>query len=241
MTNQSANSNLSFNHFALIAGVAVTLLGFSWMKNPEIFSRLFSKAAPSKIEDQARVAYYPYVAKENSEPTVAGASTQAAGPSILNEDGSLSPVFDFGSVLGVNTEQISADAESIKVITVADSPAGIEDFIKSSQKVESELINVVSFEQALSSQDQQQINHEADKLSQVLVSLKTTPVPASFARLQKLKILQYQVAIQMLKNYTSVDNNPEQALNDLGVFMESQKMMGDELVRLNQQYNLEAR
>ncbi len=229
----SQTGQIHFGHFALIVLTAAVLLFFSWMKNPQLFS------IKSKIKSETtEVAYYPYSeASQANLPQVAGASTMAEGPSILNEDGSVSPVLDFGKVLGASTEQVSASTDGITVKTYPDAENSAVDYFKASETLEGGVIDSGTFETALASGDQQQISQEFNKFSLIVSRLKNQSVPESFAKLHKLKILQYLAVVNILQNYKDIDSNPDLALQQLGVFTQTQKMLGDEITLLNKKFH----
>ncbi len=232
-TENLQKEHFNFGHLALVIGVAVSLLGISWMKNPQLFS---IKSVPAA--NQITVAYYPYTpSPEDTAPQVAGASTMPSGPSILNEDGSMSPALDLGRVLGVSTENITANIESLQINTIADSPEAITAYATRAQETEANLVNSSTFEQALISNNPRQINEQVAKFEAFISGLKTMPVPVSFAKLQKLKILQYNAAISILKNFSHVEEDPQQVSTNLGVFSQTQQMLINELDSLNQKFN----
>jgi hypothetical protein len=229
----SQTSQIHFGHFALIVFTAAVLLFFSWMKNPQMFS-FKSKVEAEKID----VAYYKYpeTASVNS-PQVAGASTVPEGPGILNEDGSVSPVLDLGKVLGASTDQVSASTQGIEVKTYPDTENSAVDYFKASETLEGGVIDSGTFEAALASGDQQQIAQELSKFTLIVSRLKNQTVPESFAKLHKLKILQYSAVVSILQDYKNIDSNPDLALQQLGVFTQTQKMLGDEITLLNKKFH----
>lgn len=224
-----------WGHFALIVSAAVMLLGVTWLKNPQGF---FPKSQPvAERTDLPR--YYAYV--EDSAlpdgPRVAGANTINPDlPSVLNEDGSVSPTISVGDVLGVSTDDLTAMAVQLKVMVIPDSDAAIKDYMAWTQAHELDAIDSYGLENALSSTDQTQLNAQAEKFQKIKDELLSKAVPQSLVKLHKLKILQYQAGINLFKSFTRADDNPEQLQRDLGIFTQAQQEMENEAVVIGQKY-----
>lgn len=218
-------------HFGLIALTAVLLLGVSYIKNPASFNF----TANSKVLSGANAPrYYAYVEPADNTPLVAGANT-AQGPSIINEDGSLTPV-DMGSVLGAATEGVQLSLDSIAVKQIPDSDDAIQQYFIDSLSIESGYIDNADFEAALMSGNQAQIDAQAQKLSDISNNLQQLSVPRSLVKLQKLKILQYEAGVGLLKNFTKADENPELVGQYLGQFLKAQQDMDNENQVVQQKY-----
>jgi hypothetical protein len=209
------------------------------MKNPQLFD-LF-KTRPAQSASGMRVPkYYAYAAPaEDSQPMVAGASTEPSGPSVINEDGSLSPAVDVGEVLGAGTEDLDFIASAIEVKPVADSEEGIQKYFIFSRQLETDFLDNAEFERALTSGSQAEIDRQTGKLEQIKNSLEDySQVPESLARFHKLNIVQYRAAMNLLKNFLKADENPEMVTRTLGEFLQAQQEQQQELLQLSQKYNI---
>jgi len=227
---------IHWGHFGIIAAALVLILGMSWMEKPGLFD--FSKpAAMADAQDAPR--YYAYVtpAEDLPQPEVLGASTNQ-GPSLINEDGSVSPV-DMGQVLGAATVDVSLPLDQIKVNTVSDSPSAINKYIAAYQAVENGPIDDTAFETALSSNDQNLINQQAGKFIAIREGLEKLSVPQGFAKFHQLNIAQYSAAIGVLQNFTQADNNPELVGQYLEQFLKSQQDLDTEATAVAQKYNMD--
>lgn len=230
--------NFNFGHVKIIFMAALLLLGLAWFKNPQLFSALGRKQEVKKISANVP-RYYAYVPPaEDMQPMVAGASTVQQGPMIINEDGSVTPALDAGTVLGASTENIQLPLDQIAVSEIPDSGGAIQKYFSDAQLIESNYINNADFEAALNSGNQQQINAQAQKLTGVKNNLQKLEVPRSLVKLQKLKIAQYQAAIAILGNFTKADENPELVGQYLDQFLKSQQDLDAETAAINQKYNL---
>lgn len=226
-------------HLKAVLMVAVLLLGISWMKNPQLFSVFKNQKAPSVAATADMPRYYAYVTpSEYTQPMVAGASTQAQGPMIINEDGSVSSVSDVGQVLGASTENIQLSLDQIQVKEIPDSDAAIKQYFTDAQNIESDYINNADFETALSSGNQKLIDSQAQKLTDIQNNLQKLSVPASLVKLQKLKIAQYQAGVGLLNNFTKADDNPELVGNYLSEFLKSQQDMDAENQAIEQKFGV---
>lgn len=225
-----------WGHFALIVSAAVVLLGVTWLKNPQGF---FPKSQPVAVRtDLPR--YYAYVddAAVPDGPRVAGASTINPDlPSVLNEDGSVSPTVSVGDVLGVSTNDLQSMAAQLNVTVIPDSDAAIKDYMAWTQAHELDAIDSYGLENALSSADQAQLDVQAEKFQKIKDDLLARAVPQSLVKLHKLKILQYQAGINLFKSFTKADDNPEQLQMDLGIFTQTQQEMENEAAVIEQKYS----
>ncbi|MCL5008935.1 MAG: hypothetical protein M1400_01180 [Patescibacteria group bacterium] len=225
---------IHWGHFAMIVGVAVALLGVTWLKNPQGF---FPKAQP--VAERSDIPkYYAYVEPAMPDgPRVAGASTVNPDlPSVLNEDGSVTPTISVGDVLGVSTNDLESMAAQLKITEIPDSDAAIKDYMAWTQAHELDAIDSTGLENALSSADQQQLDVQAAKFQKIKDDLLARAVPQSLAKLHKLKILQYQAGINLFKSFTKADDNPEQVQSDLGIFTQAQQEMENEAAQVEQKY-----
>ncbi len=164
---------IHWGHFRLILLVAVLLVGFAWMKNPQIFSSLkFSKSA-SLAKSGEVVSYVPYSgAQPDQQPAVLGANTDDTGPMIINEDGSVTSAADNGQVLAASTDPNTIqELENISVLEISDSPIALQNYLTNSAAIEGSLISDDEFVQALSSKDASQINKEIPKIQIIISSL----------------------------------------------------------------------
>jgi hypothetical protein len=230
-TNSSSfTQQFNFGNLAAICLVAVFLLAVSWIKNPSIFSFHKTDAHVSQGDQQDVPHYYAYVApSEDQQPLVAGANTDPQGPSIINEDGTVTPIANMGQVLGASTENVKLSLDTIAVKEIPDSDDAIKKYFSDSQSIESGYINNTDFQSALSSGDQLQINQQSKKLSAIQENLRKIQVPSSLVRLQKLKIIQYAAAVGLLNNFTQADKNPELVGQFLDQFLKSQQDMDTEM------------
>ena len=128
---QQQEEHVHSGHVTAVLFVAVLLVGVSWLKNQQLFS-VFKKSQAALANSQDVPKYYAYVTPQQDElPLVAGDTTQNTGPSIINEDGSITPAVDAGSVLGASTGASDApiSLSSIHVIQIPDSSAAMQAYI----------------------------------------------------------------------------------------------------------------
>jgi hypothetical protein len=225
---------IHWGHFAMVVGVAVTLLGVTWLKNPEGF-------LPEKKQTTVRAdlpKYYAYVQPaEFDGPQVAGASTANSDlPSVLNEDGSVTQVISLGEVLGVTTEDLDSQALQVNITELPDTDANIREYFSWTQNQEMTALDGITIENALSTSDQNLLNQEADKFEKIKNDLLSKSAPKSLVRLHKLKILQYQAGINLLRRFTKADEFPEEVSKDLGIFAQAQQEMENEAAAMNEKF-----
>ncbi len=240
MTNNqetSLTNSIHWGHFGVVLGAIVLLLGMSWFKNPKLFS--FEKN--NQVVASANVPrYYAYEQPaEFTQGFVAGASTDQ-GPMVMSDDGSnmVAPA-DMGEVLGASTQDVQLSLDDVKVNAVADSEGAAQKYFVETRGIENGAIENSDFETALSSSNQQLINQQAEKLTQVSFNLQKMFVPQSLVKLNKLKIIQYNAAINILKNFTQADQNPQLVGKYLQEFLKSQQDLDDEMLIVAQKYNLD--
>ncbi|HVY68091.1 MAG TPA: hypothetical protein VHA30_04335 [Patescibacteria group bacterium] len=228
---------VSWAHFGVVL-IAVALLGgVTLLQRPEFFLR------PQASQSEAAADtphYYAYVtpAEDQLPALVAGASTDQ-GPSLINEDGTVSPV-DMGEVLGASTADVQLDPSSVKAAAVVpDSDAAVKKYLTDVQTVESGPIDSGEFEAALSSGDQAQINAQAQKLSAVRDNLEKMTVPQGLVKYYQLTVLQYEAAIGVLQNFTQADNNPQLVGDYLNQFLKSQQDLDDETLAIQDEYQID--
>src|SRR5574340_905408 len=107
------DNTFNFSHLGIIILAAAALVGLSWMKNPAVFS-VKKNIVPIAATDVPRYYAYEVPAEYQNMGMVAGASTQNSGPSIINEDGTITQV-DLGQVLGASTENVQLSLDEIAV------------------------------------------------------------------------------------------------------------------------------
>lgn len=226
---------IHWGHFGVVLGAMLLLLGATYMQKPKLFS--FNKSSVA-INSEDVPKYYAYVQPaEDTVPLVAGANTNQ-GPSIMNEDGTVSSV-DMGEVLGASTKDVVLSFDDVKVNAVGDSSAAIEKYFVDSQSIETVPVDSTEFETALSSNNQELINQQAQKLIAVRDALQRLLVPVGLVKLQKLKIVQYNATISLLQNFTQSDSNPQLVTDSLGQFLKSQQDLDDETNVVSKKYNLD--
>lgn len=223
---------IHWGHFGAILMAMVLILGMSWMEKPELFS--FKNSASTAV-DQNVPHYYAYVPPaSDKQPEVLGASTNP-GPSIINDDGTVSPV-DMGSVLSASTQDVQLSLDSVKVNQISDSNQAITKYFMQAQIIEISPVDTAAFQSALTSNDQVQINAQAQKLINVRDALQKLPVPQSLVKLQQLKIIQYTSAVNLLQNFSQADSNPTLVDQDLLQFVKSQQDLDSENVAVAQKF-----
>lgn len=227
--------HIHWGHFGLIVSVVVVLVGVSYMKKPELFS--FKKNTNQNVADDSRVPkYFAYVTPREDLPTpaVLGVNTNQ-GPSIIGDDGNIQQV-DLGQVLGVSTQGVELSLDTIKINLIPNSNEAIKKYFLDAQNLEIGSIVSSDFASALNSGNQEQINIQAKKITDVRDVLQKLPVPESLAKLQKLKIVQYNSSIALLKNFTLANQNPNQISNDMQQFLKSQQDLESENETIAQKY-----
>jgi len=239
MENQNIiqKNHFHFGHVGLVFSVAVLLLGVSWMREPDLFALRFEK---NNTESLAKLPqYYAYAEPaEFSQPMVAGASTEPQGPSIINEDGTLSPVVEQGSVLGISTSTIDQLADTTNVKLISDSEENFQKYSDESGQIENGSLNNYEFENALSTASPELLNEQSKKIESIISALQNLNVPASFKKMHQLKLVQYNAAVQILKNFVNADQNPELVTNALGTFMQAQDILNTEMKFVETKLNL---
>ncbi len=242
MQEDKSRNSLRLSHLGLILMVMFLLVGVSWMKNPQVFDFIFKAKKKSQVSQLKIPSYYAYVPDASLHPLVAGASTGGfQGPSIINEDGSISPAIDptdFGSVLGISTESVKKNFKTLNLQIVPDSEEAARAYINRSREIEKGFTEGASFEVALTSGSQKLIDKQTEKIKEIVSSLLSMQVPKSFSSLHKLKITQYNSAINILQNFLSADANPELVTKALGTFLETQALMENEAKELDNRFNL---
>ncbi len=230
---QPQNEAVSYGNLAVVFFALVLLLGLTWLKQPQLFS--LKHTAVLNNADVPK--YYAYVQPaEDAIPLVAGANTND-GPSVINEDGTVSNV-DMGQVLGVSTQDVNLSLDSLKVSTIPDSQGSVEEYFKKINNVESGPVDNSDFETALSSGNQSLIDAQAEKLFAIQSTLQKMVVPKGMENLHKLKIINYEAAVAILKNFTMADQNPELVGGSLQRFLKSQQDLDRELTRVVKQYKI---
>lgn len=224
--------SIHWGHFGAVMMVMVLVLGMSWMEKPDLFSLKKNTA----IDNQNAPRYYAYVPPASDrQPEVLGANTQPAGPSVINDDGTVSPV-DVGQVLAASTQDVQLSLDSVKVNQVSDSDVAIAKYFSGAKAIEINSVDSVAFQSALTSNDQNQINQQAQKITGVRDALQKLAVPQSLVKLQKLKIVQYTSAINLLQNFSQADSNPTLVVQNLQDFIKSQQDMDNENIAVAQKY-----
>ena len=231
------SAHIHWGHFATVVGVMVLLVGMTWLSKPEFFSL---KNNSTVAADPNAPHYYAYVppADDLPQPEVLGASTNE-GPSIINEDGTVSPADTSGEVLGASTNDPQLSLDSITVATVPDSDASIKRYLSDDQAIETGPIESGGFDEALSSGDQNLMNQQVARLTPIRNALQKIKVPAGFLTLEKLKIIQYNSAIALLQNFGQMNQNPQLVGQGLQDYLTSQQQLSDEINSVAQKYNLD--
>ena len=229
------NPQIHWGHFGAVMMAMVLVLGMSWMEKPDLFS--FKKVFPAVADAPHYYAYVPPASDQ--QPEVLGANTNPTGPSIINDDGTVSPV-DMGQVLGASTQDVQLSPGQIKVNSIPDSPVAIQKYLSDVQTVENGPIDSTDFETALSSNNQSLINQQADKLVAIRDGLQKLSVPQGMVMWDQLNVIQYNAAIGLLQNFTQADNNPELVSQYLGQFLKSQQDLQNESQTVATKYNLDA-
>lgn len=234
LENQNINTAapIHWGHFTIILGSILVLAGFTFMEKPELFK--FKKQDLSLEQNVPK--YYAYVADNVPEPLVAGASTNQ-GPSIINEDGTISQV-DMGQVLGASTQNVELSLDDIKVKTIPDSQEAVEKYLEEVKNISNGPIDNTDFESALSSSDQNLINEQAKKLILIRDQINSLPAPLSLVKLAKLTVIQYDSAIGVLQNFTKADDQPELVGKYLQAFLKAQQDLDQENNLVATKYNL---
>ncbi len=228
--------HIHWGHFGAIMGAIILLAGMTWVSKPDFLS-LKNNSTAAGNRDVPH--YYAYVTppEDQPQPEVLGASTNE-GPSIINEDGSVTPVDTTGQVLGASTQDPQISLDSITVNKVPDSDAAIKKYLSDDQSIETSPIETSEFEAALASNNQNLMNQQAAKLLPIRNALQKLLVPSGFVTFHKLKIIQYNSAIALLQNFGQLNRNPELVGQDLQDYLTSQQQLADENNSLAQKYNL---
>jgi len=230
--------HIHFGHLGLILSVAVLLLGISWMKNPQLFNVFKTQGDNSQISANLP-KYYAYQSPpELNQSFVAGANTANQGPMIINEDGTLSPAIETGDILGINTENVNLDINSITINTIPDADENIKAYIAGALLIEGDYLDGAQFEGALSSGNQAQIDTQARVVDSIVAKLLSLSVPVSLGELHKLKIVQYRAASEILKNFTKADDNPELINQKLDLFIKAEKLIQEEYLSLKNKFGM---
>ncbi len=231
-----AGPGINFGHLGIIFFAVVLLLGVSYFEKPELFSFKNNQSAEAASVDPNVPHYYAYVtpAGDLPKPEVLGASTNE-GPSVISDDGTVSPV-NLGQVLGASTQDVTLSLDSINVNQVPESVKAVTDYFNNSQKIENDSIQSTEIAAALNSGNQDQINIQAKQMTLVRDALQKLPVPAGLVKLHKLKIIQYNTAIQLLQNFTNSNNNPGLVGDTLQQFLKSQQDLDTENIAMAQKY-----
>jgi hypothetical protein len=217
------NPQIHWGHFGAVMMAMVLVLGMSWMEKPDLFS--FKKVSPAVANVPRYYAYVPPASDQ--QPEVLGANTNPTGPSLINDDGSVSPV-DMGQVLAASTQDVQLSLDGVAVNQVPDSNDAITKYFTQAKAIEISPVDTTAFQSALTSNNQTQINQQAQKLAGVRDALQKLSVPQSLVKLQKLKIIQYTSAITLLQNFSQADSNPTLVDQNLMQFIKSQQDLDTE-------------
>ena len=226
---------ISNNQFVLIIGVFIVLGLVTWVRGSDriknIMAEMFKKHEQvAHIPLKDRPEYKKYFQPDN-EPEVLGATTAPSKPElvVLGEDGQMHPVNNLGEVLGASTETVDTNLENIHVILSQSNTAqDTQSYLDTSAKLEADILDGAALETALTTHDQGTINQFVVKVDQLENKLQNMVVPKSAERLHKLEILQFRSVRNLLKNFSNIDNNPEQASDDLSIFIRVQSDQGQE-------------
>lgn len=231
--NQSPDS-IHWGHFGIIILSIVLLAGVTWFQKPEMFSLKKNQNIFSGVEVPKYYAYVP--SEEDMTPLVAGATTDQ-GPSLINEDGSISQV-DIGEVLGASTENVVLNLDDIKLKTIPSSIEAVNAYLQEIKNVMNGPIDNTEFQTALSSGNQALINIQAKKFESIKNNLLQIPVPEDLVKLAKLTVVQYTSAVGLLTNFTRADQNPELVGQYLQEFLKSQQDLDNENNLVAEKYKL---
>ncbi len=227
-------------HIALIGGVACALLFFSFIKNPELFQLRSRSAAGAGAQSQtAPPRYYAYVAPP--QPAVLGANTLPPGPSVINEDGSISSLSDFGQVLGesIDRTDIQTDLDSMHFRTVSSTEQSVRGYLDYVTNLEAQYLVTGELETALVSDAKSaQVTETLNKLQALVTALEGMYVPEDALQVHKLTLVQYRAAADLLKNFAHLNDNPELVTQKLGAFMTAQDQLSSAQQNLFEKYQL---
>lgn len=197
------------------------LSGMLALRSPEVFTKLLKNNENNQKKVSELIHYYPYQAPE--QPQVLGATSIPDGPSIIGDDGTIQSVADMGEVLGASTEDLDLNLDNIKIKNSANTDKqSIQKYIAESNDLENQSLDTTFLEQAMTSKDQKLMGEQIDSLNKIIDKLYSMEVPEPASRLHKIKILHYQSALHLLKNIASLDDNPDQTINDLSLFASTQ-------------------
>jgi hypothetical protein len=237
---EQKQSELGFHggHVALVAFVAVALAGFTFIKNPELFRLRSNSATATEAQKNQAPKYYAYEAPPL--PAVLGETTEPTGPSIINEDGTISSLSDMslGEVLGVSTQDVVDQTSSLKIATVPTTRESVDKYYHYIVQQEGYHLGNSELETALSGNDPVQINIASTKIGQLIVKLEHMYAPTDAVKFHKLKVARYYAAQRLLENYSHLDQNPEMVTQQLGVFFQAMQEENQELERLITNYHL---
>ncbi len=119
---------------------------------------------------------------------------------------------------------------------MADSNDAITKYFSQAKIIEVSAVDSTAFKSALTSNDQTQINEQAQKLISVRDALQRLSVPVSLVKLQQLKIVQYTAAVNLLQNFSQTDSNPTLVEENLMQFLKSQEDLDSENILVAQKF-----
>ena len=218
-------SQFTSGHIAVIAIAFLILGGLTISQNWETVSGFFEDSNNEVATNTT--LYYEYEAPV--APQVLGEDTTPDGPSVLNEDGTLSSLESIGDVLGASSNLTPIDVDAIAVRTSTE--ASLDKYWDEVYVIES-VITPGDFETTLVSQDESQINKQVAEFTSVQTKLRELAVPAAAKKLHQLKIAQYEAAGNLLNNFYQIDSNAEYVSGQLALFIELQQQQEAEIQRL---------
>ncbi len=221
-------SQFTLGHIGLITFAVFALGGLLVFQNWKTVKGMFDDNNTAQVE-QGTGLYYAYQAP--AIPEVLGADTIPDGPSVINEDGSITPLSSFGDVLGASTETTAVDWQSIKVKTTASNFENMRAYLDSSFLIEAAILPG-EFEAALVSGDETKTQAQIEIFHNIENQLSAMTVPDSMKKIQQLKIAQYRTATSLLQNYKLADDNPGMVSEQLSQFMEIQKLQDEEMQKI---------
>lgn len=234
MSFKEIKSQFTFGHVSAIAIAFLFVGGLLVSQNWNSVKNVFAdNDAQANEQQEGSGLYYAYEAP--TTPTVLGADTIGEGPAVINEDGTVSGLSSFGAVLGAASDSPEVNLDAIRVNTFSATETDLRNYIDDSFLVEAKVLPG-DFETALVSNDATQTQEQIQKLQQVENDLSSMRVPNMAEKLHKLKIAQYQTAIELLKNYYQIDSNPGFVSEKLTQFMDMQKKQETETQNLFKQY-----
>lgn len=248
--------HFSVSQAALIAAVAFALVGATWMKDPQalVNAKNFiasaishSSATTSGTAKQKTARYISFeerYGKVSNMPQVAGAQTSVPMPSIINEDGGITPAIDMNvesaQVLGAQTSidaQTASSEPSQPVVATGISPRGeqvdpadeISTYVNAVTPVEQDYFSTGRFESALKSQNADMLQSEILYIQNIVSGLQNIHAPESLAQLHEDKIANYIAAQDLLEKVKHKDQ-PQAVIDSFERFSATAQKLQDDSI-----------